>query len=127
MVQNQHKRMSDQNISKAMKFVYFGRMERLIQNICNKSILPIRNSICKAKITSIRIAHSPQEPLQGESSKEAFMRRLKKSDPAYDIYATYAEEHTERWAAAKSLSMDEALAQMPEIERKYKLECEEMG
>lgn len=55
------------------------------------------------------------------------MRRLKKSDPAYDIYATYAEEHTERWAAAKSLSMDEALAQMPEIERKYKLECEEMG
>lgn len=64
---------------------------------------------------------------QGESSKEAFMRRLKKSDPAYDIYATYAEEHTERWAAAKSLSMDEALAQMPEIERKYKLECEEMG
>lgn len=53
------------------------------------------------------------------------MRRLKTSDPAYDIYAAYAEEHTERWASAKSLSMDEAIAQMPEIERKYKLECEE--
>lgn len=61
----------------------------------------------------------------GETSKEAFLRRLKTGDPAYDIYATYAEEHTERWAAAKALSMDEALAQMPEIERKYALECEE--
>ena len=77
-------------------------------------------------VASTGVAHS-QNLLQGESSKEAFMRRLKKSDPAYDIYATYAEEHTERWAAAKSLSMDEALAQMPEIERKYKLECEAMG
>merc|ERR1719476_599618 len=61
----------------------------------------------------------------GESSKEAFMRRLKKSDPAYDIYAAYAEEHTERWAGAKALTMDEAIAQMPEIERKYQLECQE--
>lgn len=61
----------------------------------------------------------------GESSKEAFLRRLKKSDPAYDIFATYAEEHGERWANAKALSMDEAVAQMPEIERKYKIECEE--
>lgn len=63
--------------------------------------------------------------MTGETSKEAFLRRLKTGDPAYDIYATYAEEHTERWAAAKALSMDEALAQMPEIERKYALECEE--
>mmetsp|Transcript_69135 Transcript_69135/g.164740 ORF Transcript_69135/g.164740 Transcript_69135/m.164740 type:complete len:573 (+) Transcript_69135:89-1807(+) len=61
----------------------------------------------------------------GESSKDAFMRRLKKSDPAYDIYAAYAEEHEERWKAAKALSMDEAIAQMPEIERKYQIECEE--
>merc|ERR1712061_451799 len=30
----------------------------------------------------------------GESSKEAFMRRLRKSDPAYEIYAAYAAEHT---------------------------------
>lgn len=51
--------------------------------------------------------------LAGESSKEAFLRRLKKSDPAYDIFATYAEEHGERWANAKALSMDEAVAQMP--------------
>lgn len=48
-----------------MKFVYSGRMERLIQKVF-KSILPIRNSICKAKITSIRIAHSPQEPARRE-------------------------------------------------------------
>lgn len=53
------------------------------------------------------------------------MRRIKKSDPAYDIYATYAEEHGERWASAKALTMDEAMAQMPEIERKHKLETEE--
>lgn len=61
----------------------------------------------------------------GESSKEAFLRRLKTSDPAYDIFTSYAEEHGERWANAKALSMDEAVAQMPEIERKYKIECEE--
>merc|ERR1719264_161339 len=61
----------------------------------------------------------------GESSKEAFMRRLKRSDPSYDIYQAYAEEHTERWASAKALTMDEALAEMPEIERKYQLECQE--
>jgi len=61
----------------------------------------------------------------GESTKEAFMRRLKKSDPAFAIYEAYAEEHTERWASATSLSMDEALAQIPEIERKYDLECAE--
>jgi len=61
----------------------------------------------------------------GESSKEAFLRRLKKSDPAYDIYVAYAAEHTERWAGAKALSMAEALAEMPEVERKYNLECAE--
>merc|ERR1719188_2860966 len=61
----------------------------------------------------------------GESSKEAFMRRVKRSDPAYDIYAAYAAEHTERWASAKALSMDAAIAEMPEIERKYNLECAE--
>jgi len=61
----------------------------------------------------------------GESSKDAFMRRVKRSDPAYPIFEAYAEEHGERWAGAKALSMDEAMAQMPEIERKYAIECEE--
>ncbi|CAE8732510.1 unnamed protein product [Polarella glacialis] len=61
----------------------------------------------------------------GESSKDAFMRRLKKSDPAHHIFQAYAQEHTDRFAAAKALSMDEAMDQMPEIERKYKLECQE--
>lgn len=63
--------------------------------------------------------------IPGESSKDAFMRRLKKSDASYEIYAAYAEEHTEKWAGAAALSMDEALAAMPEIERKYCLECKE--
>merc|ERR1712176_100393 len=63
----------------------------------------------------------------GESSKEAFMRRLKTADPAYDIYAAYAAEHTERWAGAKAISMSEAIAEMPEIERKCALECAEYG
>jgi len=63
----------------------------------------------------------------GESSADAFMRRLRRSDPAFEIYAAYAAEHAERWAGAKALSMDEALAQMPEVERKYQLECEEYG
>jgi len=61
----------------------------------------------------------------GESSKEAFMRRVKKSDPAYAIYEAYAAEHGERWAGAKALTVAEAMAEMPEVERKYNLECEE--
>merc|ERR1712176_1016742 len=61
----------------------------------------------------------------GESSKEAFMRRLKRADPAYEIYEAYAAEHSERWAGAKALSVAEAMAEMPEIERKYQLECAE--
>lgn len=61
----------------------------------------------------------------GESSGDAFMRRLKKSDPAYAIYEAYAAEHAERWEGAKALTMEEALAEMPEIERKYALECQE--
>jgi len=61
----------------------------------------------------------------GESSASAFMRRLKVSDPAYAIYEAYVSEHAERWAAAKALSMADAVSQMPEIERKDKLECAE--
>jgi hypothetical protein len=61
----------------------------------------------------------------GESSADAFMRRLKTSDPAYAIYEAYAAEHKERWASAKALSLAEATSEMGEIERKYKLECAE--
>merc|ERR1719373_1049932 len=63
----------------------------------------------------------------GESSSDAFMRRLKKSDPAYEIYKAYAAEHAEKWAGAKALTIDAAMAEMPEIERKYNLECAEYG
>jgi hypothetical protein len=61
----------------------------------------------------------------GESSKDAFMRRLKKADPAYPIYEAYAEEHTERWSEATALTMDQALKEIPAIEQKYALECAE--
>lgn len=37
----------------------------------------------------------------GETSSDAFMRRIKKSDPAYEIYKAYAAEHAERWAGAR--------------------------
>lgn len=53
------------------------------------------------------------------------MRRLKADDPSQHIFAAYAEEWEQRWAEAKTVSVDEALGQMPEIERKYKLECSE--
>merc|ERR1711957_623679 len=61
----------------------------------------------------------------GESSKDAFMRRLKRSDPAFGIFEVYGAEHAERWAGAKALTMEAAMAEMPEIERKYALECEQ--
>merc|ERR1712187_389210 len=32
---------------------------------------------------------------------------------------------TEKWGSAKALTVDEAIAEMPEIERKYLLECKE--
>jgi len=63
--------------------------------------------------------------IPGESTKDAFMRRLKKSDPSYAVFEAYAEEHAEKWAEAKALSMDDAIKEMPEIERKYNLECVE--
>merc|ERR1712087_958608 len=36
-----------------------------------------------------------------------------------------AAEHKERWADAKAMTIAEAMAAMPEIERKYGLECAE--
>jgi hypothetical protein len=61
--------------------------------------------------------------IPGESTKDAFLRRLKKGDPACDIFTAYADEHTARWDEATTMSVEEALNQMPEIERKYVLEC----
>merc|ERR1719313_572036 len=63
--------------------------------------------------------------IPGESTKDAFMRRLKRSDPSYEVFEAYAEEHAEKWAEAKALTIDDALKEMPEIERKYNLECAE--
>jgi len=60
----------------------------------------------------------------GESSRDAFMRRLKKADPAHQIFEVYAEEHKERWTNATAVPMEKVLEEMPEVERKYRLECE---
>lgn len=60
-----------------------------------------------------------------ETSADAFMRRLKKGDPSYAIFEAYAAEHAERWAGATAMTVEEAMAAMPEIERKYKVECAE--
>lgn len=59
----------------------------------------------------------------GESTKDAFMRRLKRSDPSFAIFEAYAAEHSERWSTAKAITIAEAVESMPEIERKYALEC----
>jgi hypothetical protein len=40
-------------------------------------------------------------------------------------FEVYAAEHKERWGSASSLTVSEATTQMPEIERKYRLECAE--
>lgn len=61
----------------------------------------------------------------GETTQEAFMRRLKMDDPSAAIFEAYSAEYTEKWAGAKALTIAEAAKEMPEIERKYKLECEE--
>jgi len=61
----------------------------------------------------------------GESSRDTFMRRLKKDDPSTAIFKAYATEHAERWAAAKTVTVDDALQSIQEIERKYQLECTE--
>eukprot|EP00449_Zooxanthella_nutricula_P014377 CAMPEP_0198542420 /NCGR_PEP_ID=MMETSP1462-20131121/57491_1 /TAXON_ID=1333877 /ORGANISM="Brandtodinium nutriculum, Strain RCC3387" /LENGTH=85 /DNA_ID=CAMNT_0044272637 /DNA_START=13 /DNA_END=266 /DNA_ORIENTATION=- len=49
----------------------------------------------------------------GESSADAFLRRLKTSDPAHEIYKAYAAERAEKWAGAKALTMEAAIAEMP--------------
>merc|ERR1712209_111362 len=50
----------------------------------------------------------------GETSSDAFMRRLKKNDPSYAIFEAYVAEHAERWSSARVLTMADAIAEMPE-------------
>jgi hypothetical protein len=65
--------------------------------------------------------------LPGETQATAFMRRLKKSDPAYKIYAAYVEEMTERWASASVVKMEQVDAMLAEILPKYEIECAEFN
>merc|ERR1719453_710078 len=63
--------------------------------------------------------------LPGESQADAFMRRLKKSDPAYKIYAAYVEEMKEKWASAEVVPADKVEGMLAAIKPKYELECAE--
>jgi hypothetical protein len=63
--------------------------------------------------------------LPGESQADAFMRRLKKSDPAYKIYAAYVEEMKEKWASAEVVAADKVEGMLAAIKPKYELECAE--
>lgn len=63
--------------------------------------------------------------LEGESPREAFMRRLKKDDPAYNVYEEYNKEFVQRWQDAQQITREEAVDRIDEVERRYKLETEE--
>lgn len=60
----------------------------------------------------------------GESQADAFLRRLKFNDRGREVYEEYVAELKGRWANATPVSAEEAAKRMPEIEKKYKLECE---
>jgi hypothetical protein len=63
--------------------------------------------------------------LSGETQADAFMRRLKKSDPAYKIYAAYVDEMKEKWASAEVVPADKVEGMLAAIKPKYELECAE--
>jgi len=65
--------------------------------------------------------------LPGETQLDAFMRRVKKTDPAYKIYEAYAAEFKERWAGATVVPADKVDAALAEIAPKYALECQEFA
>jgi len=50
---------------------------------------------------------------------------LKKSDPAYKIYAAYVEEMKEKWASAEVVPADKVEGMLAGIKPKYELECAE--
>merc|ERR1719198_1345201 len=63
--------------------------------------------------------------LPGETQADSFIRRLKKSDPAYKIYAAYVEEMKEKWASAEVVPADKVDAMLAAITPKYEPECAE--
>jgi len=63
--------------------------------------------------------------IEGETPLEAFMRRLKKDDPCYEIYEEYVAEFNTRWAAKQKISLEKAQELIGEVERLYQLECAE--
>jgi len=63
--------------------------------------------------------------VEGESLREAFFRRLKKDDPAYDIFQEYNTEFVTRWESAKEITKEEALELIVDVERRYELETVE--
>jgi hypothetical protein len=65
--------------------------------------------------------------LPKETPADAFLRRLKKNDPASKIYKTYVAEMKERWASAEVVPADKVEAKLAEIAPKYALECQEFA
>jgi len=94
------------------------------------SVLPVGylqtlNSFCNVLQTRKEGLGGAWFNLEGESPREAFMRRLKKDDPAYQIYEDYSREFVERWENAQEISKDEASNLIIDVERRYKLEAQE--
>jgi len=63
--------------------------------------------------------------VEGESLREAFFRRLKRDDPAYEIYQEYNTEFVARWEQAEQISKEQALELIDDVERRYELETTE--
>ena len=61
----------------------------------------------------------------GESQADAFLRRLKRDDPARQIFVDYVAELKERWAGAKEIPADKVLEMVKDKEAKYRLESDE--
>jgi hypothetical protein len=61
----------------------------------------------------------------GESQADAFLRRLKRDDPARQIFVDYVAELKERWAGAKEIPADKVLEIVKDKETKYRLESDE--
>lgn len=55
----------------------------------------------------------------GESSADAFLRRLKSDDPCYPVYEEYVAELKAKWEAATEISEADAISKISDIEAQY--------
>lgn len=57
--------------------------------------------------------------LPNESSADAFLRRVKKDDPCYEVYESYVSELKSKWESAKEIGADEVEKKIGGIEEQY--------